>query len=92
MARSILDGIAEVPSSTDAIDTAILAKRLGEQRIAHRYFERAGDAVLSDVRALHEFAQTKIRLATDAYYHRRDASWPEVNKRLLSEAGTSSKG
>ena len=85
LARSILDGIAEVPSSTDAIDTAILAKRLGEQRIAHRYFERAGDAVLSDVRALHEFAQTKMRLATDAY-RRGDASWSEVNKRLLSEA------
>lgn len=85
LARSILDEIAEVPSSADAIDTAILAKRLGEQRTAHRYFERAGDAVLSDVRATHEFAQTKMRLATDAF-RQRGPSWQEVNKRLLSEA------
>ncbi|MDE0419324.1 MAG: hypothetical protein OXK76_00365 [Gammaproteobacteria bacterium] len=85
LARSILDTIAEVPSSVDAIDTAILAKRLGEQRVAHRYFERAGDAVLSDVRALHEFAQTKMRLATEAY-RRRSPSWQEVNRRLLNEA------
>lgn len=85
LARSVLAHIAEVPSATDAIDTAILAKRLGEQRTAHRYFERAGDAVRGDVRALHEFAQTKMRLATDAY-RRRNPSWREVNKRLLSEA------
>ena len=85
LARSILDSIKEVPSSVDAIDTAILAKRLGEQRVAHRYFERAGDAVLSDVRALHEFAQTKMRLATEAYRRRRP-SWQEVNRRLLNEA------
>lgn len=85
LARSILEAIAEVPSSADAIDTAILAKRLGEQRVAHRYFERAGETVLGDVRALHEFAQTKMRLATDAYRN-RSPSWYEVNKRLLSEA------
>lgn len=85
LARSILDDIAEVPSPADAIDTAILAKRLGEQRTAHTYFERAGEAVLGDARALHEFAQTKMRLATDAF-HRRGPSWQDVNRRLLNEA------
>jgi len=85
LARSILNDIAAVPTPTDAVDTAILAKRLGEQKIAHRYFERAGESILSDVRALHEFAQTKMRLATDAY-HRRGPSWSDVNRRLLSEA------
>ena len=85
LARETLKAIAEVPSAAVAIDTAILAKRLGEQRTAHRYFDRAGEAVSSDVRALHEFAQTKIRLATDAY-RRRDRSWREVNRRLLGEA------
>ena len=84
-ARTVLNGIAEVPSPEDAIDTAILAKRLGEQRTAHRYFERAGEAVRNDVRALHEFAQTKVRLATDAY-RRRDGAWREVNRRLLVDA------
>ena len=44
----------------DAIDTAILARHLREPKAAHRYFERAGDTILGDARALHEFAQTKM--------------------------------
>ena len=40
----------------DAIDAAILARRLKDSQTAHRYFERAGDAVYADPRALHEFA------------------------------------
>lgn len=66
----------------DAIDTAILARRLGEPRSAHRYFERAGDAVQGDPRALLEFAQTKIQLARNAYRNRRRDS----NRRFLTEA------
>ena len=85
VARRALDTLGEVPSSADAIDTAILARRLNEQRIAHRYFERAGDAVAKDVRALHELAQTKIHLARDAY-QQRSASSREANHRLLLEA------
>ena len=66
----------------DAIDAAILARRLRDSRAAHRYFERAGDVVYADPRALHEFAQTKIRLATEA--HRRHQR--ESNRRFLTEA------
>ena len=66
----------------DAIDAAILARRADESRIAHRYFERAGEAVYTDPRALLEFAQTKIRLAQEAHWRRQRDS----NRRFLTEA------
>lgn len=66
----------------DAIDAAVLARRAGESQIAHRYFERAGEAVYSDPRALLEFAQTKIRLAQEAHRRRQR----ESNRRFLTEA------
>ena len=66
----------------DAIDAAILARRARDSRLAHRYFERAGDGILADPRALHEFAQTKMWLATEAHPRgRRDQ-----NRRFLTEA------
>lgn len=71
-------------ASHDALDAAILARRVGDQKKAHRYFERAGDAVLYDVRALHEFASTKIKLAQDAFQNRRQGR--DSNRRLLREA------
>ena len=84
-ARVLLDELPGSASAQDAIDAAILARRLREPRIAHRYFEQAGDAIRTDSRALHEFAQTKMRLAQDARRQRRRA-WHEVNRRLLMEA------
>ena len=66
----------------DAIDAAILARRARDSRLAHRYFERAGDGILADPRALHEFAQTKMWLAEEAHRQgRRDQ-----NRRFLTEA------
>ena len=63
-ARELLLRDATVEASgQDAIDAAILARRAGEQRAAHRYFGRAGDVAFADPRALLEFAQTKIWLA-----------------------------
>lgn len=84
-ARRLLDELAESVSAQDAIDAAILARRLRASRIAHQYFQQAGDAIYTDSRALHEFAQTKIRLAQDARGQKRRA-WREVNRRLLVEA------
>ena len=66
----------------DAIDAAILARRARDFRVAHQYFERAGDTAYADPRALHEFAQTKLRLATEAYQQRQHDS----NRRFLTEA------
>ena len=84
-ARTLLDDLPGSTSEQDAIDAAILARRLREPRIAHRFFEQAGNAIQADSRALHEFAQTKMRLAQDARRERRRA-WYEVNRRLLVEA------
>ena len=66
----------------DAVDTAILARRAGDSQAAHRYFERAADAVHADPRALHEFAQTKMRLAAEAYR----SGQIDSNRRFLREA------
>ena len=66
----------------DAIDAAILARRVRDSGAAHRYFERAGEAVYADPRALLEFAQTKIWLASEAYRRREHDS----NRRFLTEA------
>ena len=79
-AKRYLDMLPRYMVSADALDSAILARRLGDEQIAHKYFERAGDALFYDVRALHEFAQTKIKLA------RRNRSRPTTSKRLLMEA------
>ena len=84
-ARRLLDEIAESTSAQDAIDAAILARRLRESRIAHRYFQQAGDAIWTDPRALQEFAQTKLWLAHDAR-RKRSRGWHDVNRRLLVEA------
>ena len=81
-ARRVLQSRRPSASGQDAIDTAILARRLREPRAAHRYFERAGDTVDGDPRALHEFAQTKIQLAQDAHRRGRRSS----NRRFLTEA------
>lgn len=84
-ARKLLDEIPRAASAHDAVDSAILARRLGESQIAHRYFESAGSIIGSDARALLEFAQTKIQLARHARKKgRRD--WRQVNRRLLTEA------
>jgi len=50
----------------DAFDAAIQEKRAGRMERAHRYFQVAGDAVMQDVKALHEFAQVKMKLAEKA--------------------------
>ena len=66
----------------DAIDAAILARRARDSRVAHRYFERAGEAVYADARALLEFAQTKIWLSGNALRNHRHDS----RRRFLNEA------
>lgn len=68
----------------DAIDAAIVARRARDSQLAHQHFERAGEAVHADPRALLEFAQTKLWLAGDALR----SGVPESNRRLLAEART----
>ncbi len=83
-AQELLKGDRPMMFGQDAVDAAILARRLRDSPAAHRYFERAGDAVYADAPALLEFAQTKIWLAREAYGRRQPAS----NRRLLNEART----
>ena len=66
----------------DAIDAAILARRARDSHVAHRYFERAGDTVYADARAILEFAQTKIWLSGNALRNGQH----ESRRRLLNEA------
>ena len=81
-ARRLLLRSHPLLAGQDAIDAAILARRARDARGAHRYFERAGDALYADPRALLEFAQTKLWLAADAHRSRRR----ESNRRFLTEA------
>ena len=69
-------------AAQDAIDAAILARRLRDSQAAHRYFEQSGEAVYSDPRALLEFAQTKLWLATEADGRQQ----PQLHRRFLAEA------
>ena len=82
-ARGLLEDLAESTSAQDAIDAAFLARRLGESHLAHRCFLQAGDAIRMDSRALHEFAQTKLRLAQDAR-QKRPQDWYDMG--LLAES------
>ena len=84
-AQELLDRLPGLMSREDAVDAAILAKRLRKPQAAHRYFEQAGEAVFTDPRALHEFAQTKMWLAQEAKRNRR-RSWRYANQRLLRDA------
>ena len=83
-AQELLDAGRLQSFGQEAIDTAILARRLGDSRTAHQYFERAGEDVFQDPRALLEFSQTKLRLASEAHRKRQR----ETNRRLLVEART----
>ena len=83
-ARQLLGKNSSLLFDQDAIDAAILARRLRDPRGAHQHFQHAGDAIYTDPRALLEFAQTKLQLAQDARRARRDDS----RRQFLREART----
>jgi len=83
--KVLLNRLPVILAAQDAFDAAILERRLGRQDRAHRLFERAGDLVLKDVRALHEFAQTKLSLTGELARSRRPGD-QQVRNRLLKEA------
>ncbi len=81
-----LDRLPPLNAVADAFDAAIQEKRAGRMEKAHRYFQLAGDAVLTDAKALHEFAQVKMRLADKARPRgRQGGSW-NIHNRSLDEA------
>ena len=82
-AKRLLPGQSEYLEARDAVDSAILARRMKKSESAHRFFEKAGQVVFHDARALLEFAQTKIFLARkEIKRHGRSG----VNRRLLEDA------
>ena len=83
-ARQLLEMNQSALFGQDAVDAAILARRVRDFRRAHRYFELAGDAAHADPRALLEFAQTKLWLAGEA----NRTGNQDSNRRLLREART----
>ncbi len=80
-----LDRLPQLDTVGDSFEAAIQEKRAGRLENAHQYFQLAGDAVLNDAKALHEFAQVKVKLAEKVKPHGR-FSQPVVYRRLLSEA------
>jgi ATP-dependent DNA helicase RecG len=84
-ARELLNNLPPLLAARDAFEAAIVERRLGRQEQAHAMFERAGDLVLQDARALHEFAQTKLHLAETLRRAHRPSD-RETRRRLLQEA------
>lgn len=81
-ATRILDHLPDALLPSEAIEAAIAERRARREDRAHRLFLKAGDALYSDVRGLHEFAQTKMRLTSPNRGH----VTPEGRRRLLQEA------
>ena len=80
-----LDKLPLLDAVGDAFEAAIQEKRAGRFEKAHRYFQLAGDAVLQDVKALHEFAQVKMKLADKVRPRHRSGNRIAYTK-LLDEA------
>ncbi|TAM26621.1 MAG: hypothetical protein EPN60_10190 [Nevskiaceae bacterium] len=58
-----LDRLPLLDAVEEAFEAAIQEKRASRYERAHRYFLVAGEAVNQDAKALHEFAQVKMKLA-----------------------------
>lgn len=80
-----LDRLPMLDAVADAFEAAIQEKRAGRLEKAHRYFQVGGDAVMQDAKALHEFAQIKIKLADKTRPRHRTANRMTYS-RLLDEA------
>lgn len=63
-AHQALNRLPDLLTAQDALDAAAAERRAGRHDRAHRYYVAAGDRVLQDARASHEFAQTKLALAS----------------------------
>ena len=79
-AASILQEIPTPATGDELIELAILYKRAGRFKEAHKVFASNFDILCEDPKAVHEYAQTKMKLAAGA---RRNKS---VRKRLNLDA------
>ncbi|MCL6600949.1 MAG: hypothetical protein K6T81_19765 [Alicyclobacillus macrosporangiidus] len=77
-AGEILDQITAPAGANDATELALLYKRAGDMQKAHNVFASNYDVLMNDPTAVHEYAQTKMKLAARI---RGDA----VTKRRINE-------
>ncbi len=63
-ARELLKNIPTPPNAFEAVELAILNKRSNKYEKAHRIFLSIASDIQTDPKALHEFAQTKMKLAS----------------------------
>jgi ATP-dependent DNA helicase RecG len=70
-ASEILNRIPLSTTTDETVEAAILKKRAGDLRGAHRLFETAYQLKPDDPKIIHEFAQTKLGLGQDKMIRRR---------------------
>lgn len=83
-ARTLLGNLPHPRDVSDVVDLAILHKRSGEMKVAHRLFKSVEGDISREPRALHEFAQTKIHVARAI--PTRSPQDREAKRRLYQEA------
>lgn len=85
-AKEWMDRLGSLDSVEDAFDAAIHEHRAGRYTKAHEFFHATGDAVRRDPKALHEFAQVKIKLAETNLRGGKRSSQRSAAVRLFQEA------
>ena len=85
-AKQVLNSMPALVAADEAIEAAILERRAGREDRAHALFETARPSVLQDPRALHEFAQAKMRLANLRRSNRQGPHSRTAQLMLLREA------
>lgn len=85
-AKTLLDGLPALLAGQELVEAAILERRAGRPRQAHRHFERAGEALFENPKAVHEFGQVKLDLARELWQQRRGGHEEKSRLRLLNEA------
>lgn len=83
-ARRLLAQMPQPTAATDELELAILYKRSGDFEHAHKLFVVAYPRLQNDPKAVHEFAQTKMKLAAKA--GRRGSHGRAASRRLNREA------
>ena len=80
--QAVLSRVPPSRSANDSLELAILKKRTGDMQEAHRLFSEVYSSLPDDPKVVHEFAQTKVKLAVKLW---RKSDLP-VKRRLNREA------
>lgn len=83
LGRALLGRLSPPKDTLNAVDQAILLRRSGDSKGAHRVFTSVESDIQRDPKALHEFAQTKLKIARGLG---RSSDAPQVKRKLYQEA------